>query len=67
MLVTFLNYMQQMLQQKAKKKESFKNCQNTGSGATATVQQKQMHEQSTFKYNQTRNRRLFNNDLLITI
>ena len=34
-----------------KERESFQNCQNTGSGATATVQQKQMHEQSTFKSN----------------
>ena len=43
-----------------KEKESFENCHNTGSSAFATVQQKQTHEQSTFDYNQTRNRILLN-------
>ena len=50
-----------------KEKESFENCQNTGSSAFATVQQKQIHEHSTFEYNQTRNRILLNINVLITI
>ena len=36
-----------------KERESFQNCPNTGSSEIGIVQQKQIHEESTFEYNQT--------------